>query len=58
MTPSVRIHPYGAYLIVYVVEQSRDVLIVRVGHGHEEWQEQPVCGCLCPNTSNQWCLFL
>ncbi len=42
ITPPVRIHPYGVHLIVYVVEQGGDVLIVRVRHGHEDWQEQPV----------------
>ena len=42
ITPPVRIHPYGAHLIVYLVEQNRDVLIVRVRHGHEEWRENPL----------------
>ena len=40
--PPVRIHPYGSHLIIYLVEKNSDVLIVRVRHGHEEWQEQPV----------------
>jgi len=42
ITPPVRIHPYGAHLIVYIVERNRDILIVRVRHGHEDWEEQPV----------------
>lgn len=37
--PPVRVHPYGAHLIVYIVEQNKDILIVRVRHGHEDWQE-------------------
>ena len=40
ITPPVRIHPYGSHLIVYVVESGRDVLIVRIRHGHEDWREQ------------------
>ena len=38
--PPVRIHPYGSHLIVYVVESGRDVLVIRVRHGHEDWQDQ------------------
>lgn len=41
ITPPVRIHPYGAHLIVYVIQSDRDVLIVLVRHGHEDWLEQP-----------------
>lgn len=41
ITPPVRIHGFGAHIIVYVVDQNRDVLIVRVRHGHEDWKESP-----------------
>lgn len=40
ISPSVRIHPYKAHLIVYIVADDDDVLIVRVRHGHEDWAEQ------------------
>lgn len=35
--PPVRAHPYKSHLLVYRVE-SEDILIVRVPHGHEDWQ--------------------
>ena len=38
--PPVRVHPYGAHLIVYLILSNRDILIVRVRHGNEDWQEQ------------------
>lgn len=38
--PPVRIHPYKAHLIVYVIEANDDVLIVRIRHGHEDWSER------------------
>ncbi|MEJ1172878.1 type II toxin-antitoxin system RelE/ParE family toxin [Agrobacterium sp. CMT1] len=37
LSPSVRIHPFRAHLVVYRVEADDDVLIVRVRHGHEDW---------------------
>ncbi|WP_316859228.1 type II toxin-antitoxin system RelE/ParE family toxin [uncultured Cohaesibacter sp.] len=37
ITPPVRIHPFKAHLIVYVIEDNGDVLVVRVRHGHEDW---------------------
>lgn len=41
IVPPVRVHPYGAHLIVYLIENSGDILIVRVRHGSEDWQEEP-----------------
>jgi toxin ParE1/3/4 len=38
ISPPVRIHPHGAHIIVYLAEGSGDVLIVRVRHGHEDWE--------------------
>lgn len=35
---SVRIHPYGAHLIVYRTQADESVIIVRVRHAHEDWQ--------------------
>jgi toxin ParE1/3/4 len=37
ISPPVRVYPYGSHLIIYLVEGNRDVLIVRVRHGHEDW---------------------
>ena len=39
--PPVRIHPCGSHLIVYVVDTSGDVLIVRLRHGREDWLSDP-----------------
>ena len=36
-TPPVRMHFYGAHVIVYVVREA-DVLIVRVLHGRQDWR--------------------
>jgi len=38
ITPPVRIHVYGAHIIVYLVEPD-GVLILRIRHGHENWQD-------------------
>lgn len=35
--PPVRIYPYRAHLVIYVVEAS-GILIVRVQHGSQDWQ--------------------
>ncbi|MFH6783095.1 MULTISPECIES: type II toxin-antitoxin system RelE/ParE family toxin [Methylobacterium] len=37
LRPPVRLHPYGAHLIVYAVERD-DILIVRVLHGRQDWE--------------------
>jgi toxin ParE1/3/4 len=38
ITPPVRIHPVGSHLVIYRVEQNGAVFIIRVRHGHEDWQ--------------------
>lgn len=35
--PPVRLHPYRAHMIVYVV-RNKGILIVRVLHGRQEWE--------------------
>lgn len=40
ISPPVRVYPYGSHLIIYLVEENRDILIVRVRHGHEDWLER------------------
>lgn len=38
LVPPVRLHPYGAHMIVYV-EREEGILIVRVLHGRQDWQQ-------------------
>ena len=42
ISPPIRIHPHKAHIVVYLVDQNKDVLIVRVRHGHEDWENDPV----------------
>lgn len=37
ITPPVRLHPYGAHVIVYTL-QDAGILIVRVLHGRQDWE--------------------
>lgn len=39
--PPVRVHPYKSHLIVYLAEEDGGVLILRIRHGHEDW-ESPI----------------
>lgn len=39
--PPVRIHPYGAHIIVYTAAADDRVLIIRVRHGREDWISDP-----------------
>jgi len=41
ISPSVRIHPFCSHLIVYTVDDNDDIFIVRIRHGHEDWQSKP-----------------
>ncbi|MEP5732214.1 MAG: type II toxin-antitoxin system RelE/ParE family toxin [Sulfitobacter sp.] len=41
ITPPVRIHPVEAHIIVYLVDDNRDVRILRVRHGRENWSDHP-----------------
>jgi toxin ParE1/3/4 len=38
ISPPVRVHVHGAHIIVYLAEQG-GVLILRVRHGAEDWQD-------------------
>ncbi len=38
ITPPVRIHPVGSHLVIYRVDDNEDTFIIRVRHGHEDWQ--------------------
>jgi toxin ParE1/3/4 len=41
IAPPVRIHPFKAYLVIYRIEETGTVLIVRIRHGHENWSTDP-----------------
>ena len=41
LTPPVRIHPCGSHVNVYLVMETRDVLIVRLRYGREDWTSDP-----------------
>ncbi len=36
-TPNIRMHPFGSHIILYTIDESGDVYIVRVHHGREDW---------------------
>lgn len=40
LSPPVRVHPHKAHVIVYL-EDGEGILIVRVRHGHEDWDQYP-----------------
>ncbi|MDQ6997134.1 MAG: type II toxin-antitoxin system RelE/ParE family toxin [Mariprofundus sp.] len=42
ISPPVRIHPFRSHLIVYIVDDNNDIFIVRIRHGHENWQSNPL----------------
>jgi toxin ParE1/3/4 len=37
LSPSVRLHPYGSHLIIYILRDA-EILIVRVLHGRQDWE--------------------
>lgn len=37
ITPPVRLYPYGAHVIVYIL-RDEGILIVRVLHGQQDWE--------------------
>jgi toxin ParE1/3/4 len=42
LRPPVRAHPHKAHLILYLIEDDGGVLIVRLRHGHEDWEREPI----------------
>lgn len=40
ISPPVRVHPYRSHVIVYMIAGD-DILILRVRHGHEDWEPSP-----------------
>ncbi len=41
LQPPVRIHPVGSHIVLYTIDEDRDVFVVRVRHGHEDWMAHP-----------------
>ncbi len=41
ISPPVRIHPFKAHLVVYRIEESGAIFVIRVRHGHEDWIGDP-----------------
>jgi len=39
--PPVRARPCGSHVIIYAVEET-GILILRIRHGHEDWQADPI----------------
>lgn len=37
ISPPVRVCPFGVHVIIYTLEDTGTVLIIRVRHGHEDW---------------------
>ena len=41
LSPPVRVHPCGVHVIFYLVTDMKDILIVRIRHGREDWLKVP-----------------
>lgn len=39
ITPPVRVHPYRSHIVIYLIDDNGDVLILRVRHGREDWND-------------------
>lgn len=42
INPPIRVHPYGSHIILYLIDESGDILILRVRHGREDWHSNPL----------------
>ena len=41
LTPPLRVHPFGAHLILYLVRSDGSVFVVRIRHEREDWVSDP-----------------
>ena len=41
LEPPVRVHPHGSHLIIYRIEDDRDIFIISIRHAREDWQDDP-----------------
>lgn len=44
ISPPVRILPFKAHLVVYVMDEDGGILVVRIRHGHEDWAREDWAG--------------
>ena len=42
ISPPVRVHPYQSHIIVYLIDDKGDILILRIRHSREDWENDPV----------------
>lgn len=42
LSSPIRAYPYKAHIILYDMDDADNILIVRVRHGHEDWQSDPL----------------
>lgn len=40
LSPPIRIHPFKAHLILYVIDEESGVFIIRIRHAHEDWSSE------------------
>lgn len=40
--PPVRIHPFKAHLTVYRIEDDETIFVIRIRHGHEDWEDNSI----------------
>lgn len=40
LQPPIRAYPYKSHLVLYDIDETGDVLVVRIRHGHEDWAGQ------------------
>nr|WP_255699324.1 type II toxin-antitoxin system RelE/ParE family toxin [Luteimonas sp. Y-2-2-4F] len=40
ITPAVRMHPVESHIVLYKVDESGDLLILRVRHSREDWLQE------------------
>lgn len=40
LKPPIRAYPYKSHLVLYDIDPTGEVLIVRIRHGHEDWAGQ------------------
>jgi len=41
LDPPVRMHPHRPHLIVYALDESGDITILRIRHDREDWEHSP-----------------
>ena len=42
INPPARVHRYKAHIVIYLIKENRDVLILRIRNGREDWISEPI----------------